>query len=268
MKEVLFETLTVDPQGVVIERSNRSIQVYEIDLGGVALEMAALPGGFYQMGSTSASGYEDERPLHLAHITPFYLGRSLVTQAQWLAVMGKLPPVRFRGPQRPIEQIRWQDAAEFCKRLARKTGLPIRLPSEAEWEYACRAGTITPFSCGATITTDLANFVGEGYRFAQEPPGIYRHGSTDAGSFPPNGFGLYDMHGNVWEWCADTWHADYTGGPASQSARVGSDLEYRVARGGSWHEPPQHCRSATRLRVRAAEREEFVGMRAAMDPVP
>lgn len=179
--------------------------------------------------------------------------------------MGKLPPVRFRGPNRPIEQIRWRDAEDFCKKLSKNSGLSLRLPSESEWEYACRGRTITPFSCGPTLTTDLANFVGEGYRFAQEPPGIYRHGTTDVGSFPPNAYGLYDMHGNLWEWCADVWHPDYVGGPTTHNAWQGTETEYRVARGGSWHEPPHHCRSATRLRVRALDREEFIGMRVAMD---
>jgi formylglycine-generating enzyme required for sulfatase activity len=266
MKKVNFTYPTLDPQGQVNASTEGTAEVYEIDLGGVALEMAAIPGGYYQMGSARSSGYPDEHPLHLVNIAPFYLGRTLVRQDQWQAVMGKLPPVRFRGPNRPIEQIRWRDAEEFCRRLTRKTGLIIRLPNESEWEYACRAGTVAPFSCGATITTEFANYVGEGYQFAQEPPGIYRHGTTDVGSFPPNGFGLWDMHGNLWEWCADTWHEDYTGAPATQAAWVGSDTDWRVARGGSWHEPPQHCRSATRLRVLAGEREEFIGMRAAMNP--
>lgn len=264
--EIHFVTPLLDRKGQVRTRVAGSAQVLSISLGpGLTLEMAAIPGGIYQMGSAGPGSFEDERPLHLASIRPFYLGCTTVTQEQWLAVMGRLPAVRFKGSRRPIEQISWADARKFCQRLGNKSGVPIRLPSEAEWEYACRANTATPFSFGETLTTDVANFVGEGYRFAEEPPGIYRHGTSEVGSFPPNAFGLFEMHGNVWEWCADAWHDDYTGGPSTSSPWGGKEAEFRVARGGSWHEPPQHCRSATRLRVNAIEKDEFTGFRVAMD---
>jgi formylglycine-generating enzyme required for sulfatase activity len=156
---------------------------------------------------------------------------------------------------------------EFCTVLAARTGRPYRLPSEAEWEYACRAGSTTPFHFGPTLTTDLANYVGE-HTFGSEPPGVYRHGSTDAGSFPPNEFGLHDMHGNVWEWCADMWSEDYNSAPADGSPRVRRaerGIRRRVLRGGSWHETPGNCRSAVRLGLDASEGEDFVGFRVALD---
>lgn len=138
------------------------------------------------------------------------------------------------------------------------------MPAEAEWEYACRAGTRTPFYFGETITTELANFVGE-HHYQSESKGIYRHESTDAGSFPPNASGLHDMHGNVWEWCADDWHDDYSGSPIDGKAWIGGkSTADKVMRGGSWHEPPENCRSAARLKMNEKEAEDFFGFRVAL----
>jgi formylglycine-generating enzyme required for sulfatase activity len=262
--DVEFETPTVDAQGQIIRRQAcRATQFTEELDGGVTLEMVAVPGGMFSMGSPPHGGYEDERPQHPVSIRPFFLGRFLVTQRQWLEVMHNKLPCRFPNPDRPLERVSWKDARQFCKRLERLTGRPYRLPSEAEWEYACRAHTATPFHFGATITTDLANYVGE-HLFAGEPKGIYRHGTTPPGSFPPNAFGLYDMHGNLWEWCADAWHEDYTGAPLDGSAWEAREAAHRVVRGGSWHETPNHCRSAVRLKFDPAEREDFIGFRVAL----
>jgi len=225
--------------------------------------MVALPGGIFQMGSPSHAGYEDERPQHPVSIAPFLMGKYEVTQEQWLAVMGKSLDFRCVGPRLPVDRVSWKAAREFCERLAKKTRRAYRLPSEAEWEFACRAHTNTPFYFGPTITTDLVNYVGE-HLFALEPKGIYRHCSTEGGSFPPNEFGLYDMHGNLWEWCADTWHDDYVGAPVDGSAWEGRSARFRVLRGGSWHEIPGHCRSAVRLKFDAADGEDFVGFRVAL----
>jgi len=150
------------------------------------------------------------------------MGKYLITQAQWRVVTAlpkverglKSDPSRFKGGHLTVECINWYEAVEFCARLARKTGRDYRLPSEAEWEYACRAGTTTPFHFGETITTDLANYRGtdnEQYKwsgfYGRGSKGIYRNKTTDVGSFGvANAFGLYDMHGNVWEWCQDIWH--------------------------------------------------------------
>jgi formylglycine-generating enzyme required for sulfatase activity len=143
--------------------------------------------------------------------------------------------------------VSWQDAAAFCKKLSQQTGRTYRLPSEAEWEYACRAGITTPFHFGATITTDLANYICNSY--GNGPKGVYRRQTTDVGSFPPNVFGLHDMHGNVWEWCADHWHDNYDGAPTDGTAWLSSDeSESRLLRGGSWSSLPWNCRSAHRFR--------------------
>ena len=271
MQEIEFETVTVNDQGEVVQRVPGRVQVHSEPLaGGVSLEMAYIPGGVFLMGSTAQYGYEDERPQHLVSVAPFWLGRALVTQEQWSAVTGKSPACRFSGPKLPVDRISRSDAQAFCRRLAKISRRDYRLPSEAEWEYACRAHTNTPFSYGLTLTTDLANYVGE-HRFAGEPKGIYRHVPTEAGTFPPNAFGLCDMHGNLWEWCADDWHDHYLGGPVDGSAWQERDVPGRatdplpgVVRGGSWHETPNNCRSAVRLRFDPRDREDFLGFRVAL----
>ncbi|MFH1086904.1 MAG: formylglycine-generating enzyme family protein, partial [Chloroflexota bacterium] len=172
------------------------------------------------------------------------------------------------GAQRPADRISWRDAQAFCARLAALTGRAYRLPSEAEWEYACRAGTTTPFCYGPTITTDLANYEGD-YTYRTEPQGVYRHATTDVGSFPPNAWGLADMHGNVWEWCADAWHPNYDGAPTdgqpwTEARAAGRQTAYRVLRGGCWHDPPGLCRSAARLRALPGQGEDYYGFRVAL----
>lgn len=262
---ISYEFLTLDRTGEVIARGQGSARRLTEDLGGgVNLEMLWIPGGIFQMGSPRHLGYPDEHPLHPVIVPDFWLGRCLVTQAQWAALGCRERPFRGKGLQRPVEQVNWNDAREFCRRLSKRSGRAYRLPSEAEWEYACRAGTGTPFSCGETLTAELANYVGE-HTFAGEPKGVYRHGTTDVGSFPPNPFGLSDMHGNLWEWCADTWCEDYSGASTGPAAREQKGSLERVARGGSWHETPNHCRSAVRLRYPAAEHEDYIGFRVALD---
>jgi formylglycine-generating enzyme required for sulfatase activity len=262
-REFEFEVLTVGQQGEVIARRTCRARQYAEDLGnGVALEMVAVPGGMFMMGSPERRGYEDEHPPHNVMVAPFFMGKYPVTQAQWQAVMGQLPPCRCQGAGLPVDRVAWHDARRFCKRLSEKVGRIYRLPSEAEWEYACRAGTHTPFYFGATITTDLVNYVGE-HIYLSEPKGVYRHKSTEVGSFPPNAFGLYDMHGNIWEWCADAWHDTYLGAPSDGKAWESRDAAQRVLRGGSWHEPPDNCRSAVRLKADPADKEDLFGFRVA-----
>jgi formylglycine-generating enzyme required for sulfatase activity len=161
-------------------------------------------------------------------------------------------PAYFKGEHRPVEQVCWDDAQEFCKRLSQRTGRSYRLPSEAEWEYACRGGTTTPFHFGPTITPELVN-----YPYGSAEKGKYRAETTPVGSFPANGFGLYDMHGNVLEWCEDVWHDNYKGAPTDGSAWViGGDKtsNTRPQRGGSWLNGSGVCRSASRDRWYAESR--------------
>jgi formylglycine-generating enzyme required for sulfatase activity len=199
-----------------------------------------------------------ERPQHEVHLQPFYLGRYPITQAQWRIVAGyervtrelNPDPSYFKGNNRPVENVSWEDTEEFCQRLAAKIGKDYCLPSEAQWEYACRAATTTPFHFGKIITTDLANYYGN-YSYNDSPKGKFRQQTTEVGSFPANAWGLCDMHGNVWEWCADDWQEDYTGAPSDGSAwlktaKNDQNKSNKLLRGGSWYFLPGLCRSATR----------------------
>lgn len=274
-QEFEFEVVYVDERGDVVERQTHRAHQFTEDLGnGIALELVLVPGGTFWMGSRPGQGYDDELPQHVVRVAPFLLGKYPVTQKQWEAVMKWKPPFRGKGAQHPADRVSWYAARDFCKRLSMRpqgssetlevSRRTYRLPSEAEWEYACRAGSTTSFHCGETITTDLANYVGE-HTYLAEPKGVYRHGTTEVGQFPPNAFGLYDMHGNLWEWCADAWHTDYTGAPTDGSAWERGEPSHRVLRGGSWHDPPNLCRCATRLRLASAEGEDYVGFRVAID---
>lgn len=261
-----FEVATIELKKteLIINRRNEQAQYFIEDLGNdITLEMVAIPGGTFLMGSPETEeGYGDsESPQHQVSIKPFFMGKYAVTQAQWQAVAA-LPqvnteldpdPSSFKGANRPVEQVSWHDAVEFCARLSQQTGRPYRLPSEAEWEYACRANTITPFHFGETITTDLANYRGTDEKqlkwsgsYGQSPKGIYRQETTPVGSFGvANNFGLYDMHGNVLEWCADGWHSNYEGAPRDGSVWTSeNDNDYRLVRGGSWNSNPVRCRAA------------------------
>lgn len=260
-----FEYDTLDQAGKVTERYQGEGQKFiELIRGNLPLEMIALPGGTFQMGAVHGQGFEDETPRHLVSLAPFLIARTPVTQAQWQAVMGKPAKGRFDGADLPVENISWGDAQTFCKRLSRLTGRAYHLPSEAQWEYACRAGTSTPFYTGDTITTDYANYCGE-HTFRDEAKGLYRHKTTPASLLPPNPYGLLDMLGNVWEFCADGWHPDYSGAPFDGSSWVwGAEKGFRVTRGGSWHEPPSNCRCATRLRVSEKEHDDYYGFRVAL----
>jgi formylglycine-generating enzyme required for sulfatase activity len=216
--------------------------------------MVAIPPGQFKMGSPDGQGRDDERPQHLVTVSAFFMGKYPITQAQWKAVASlpkierdlSLNPSKFSGNNRPVEKVSWYDAVEFCQRLSKATGRDYRLPSEAQWEYACRGGTTTPFYFGETITPDLANYDGN-YIYAQGPKGIYRQETSPVGKFPPNAFGLYDMHGNVWEWCADAWHNNYYGAPRDGSVWIKNGDDNRsLLRGGSWFFNPNCCRSAYR----------------------
>jgi formylglycine-generating enzyme required for sulfatase activity len=187
------------------------------------------------------------------------MGKYVITQAQWQAALLAADSnllLDHSVPNRPIENVFWTDAVEFCQWLSQRTGRAYQLPSGAQWEYACRAGTATPFYFGETITPALANYNGN-YAYGQGPRGQYRQETTEVGSFPPNLFGLYDMHGNVWEWCLDDWHNLH---PDSDSGRRLSGQK-KSLRGGSWSYLPTNCRSAYRLNYPFHNRIDDIGFR-------
>ncbi len=180
-----FETVTVNVRGEIVKREPRQAEMFVEDLGeDIKLEMVSISGGSFLMGSPEGEGSDYERPQHWVNVPPFFMGKYPVTKIQYKAIMGDNRSV-FRGANRRAQWISWNDATEFCRQLSQKTGRQYRLPSEAEWEYACRAGTTTPFYFGESITTDLANYSGKhAYRFG--PKGIRRGETIDVGSFPPN----------------------------------------------------------------------------------
>ncbi len=240
-----------------IERQRRTTKYYSEDLGnGIKLDMVLIPEGDFLMGATEneLDSPDREKPQHQVTVSTFFMGRYPVTQEQWREVTAlpqveqalKANPSRFKGDKRPVEQVSWYEAKEFCARLSKYTKRNYGLPNEAEWEYACRAGTTTPFHFGETITTDLANYRGTG-SYGEGPKGEYRQETTSVGIFSPNNFGLCDMHGNVWEWCEDHWHDNYHKAPHDGSSWTSDgDSSLRVLRGGSWNYNPWYCRSATR----------------------
>ena len=252
---------------LITRLQQREAQYYSENLGeDINLDMMLIPSGSFQMGTPDQEierlckeydrdYFQRESPQHTVNISAFFMGRYPITQAQWRAIAAtakididlETNPSRFKGDELPVESVKWYKATEFCKRLSRETKREYRLPSEAEWEYACRAGTTTPFYFGETITGELANY-DAGYTYADEPKGEYREETTPVGQFPPNAFGLYDMHGNVWEWCADTWHDNYDRAPRDGSVWIkNGDDNCSPLRGGSWYFNPNYCRSAFRL---------------------
>jgi formylglycine-generating enzyme required for sulfatase activity len=217
----------------------------------VNLEMVPMPGGSFLMGSPGEEPgrLEHEGPQHLVRLEPLSLARTPITQAQWRIVAGWRPPEgdppwerelnpdpsAFRGDHRPVANVSWFDAQEFCRRLRWRTGKNYALPSESQWEYACRAGTITPYAFGESLSQRQAN--------------VCRSETTEVAMFPANGWGLADMHGNVWEWCADHWHENYVGAPVDGGAWLtpnADESEARLLRGGSWLSLPDASRSACR----------------------
>ena len=243
----------------------------------VALELVQIPAGEFLTGSPEdeLDRAEAESPQHLVKVPGFWMGQYPVTQAEWRAVAGfpkvnrdlKPNPSHFKGSRHPVEQVSWDDAVEFCDRLSQRTGRAYRLPSEAEWEYACRAGTTTPFHCGETIDAEVANYDGN-YVYGRGKKGEYRQTTTPVDQFGvANPFGLCDMHGNVWEWCLDHWHDSYEGAPKDGSAWLSeNERASRVRRGGSWSINPRYCRSAYRFHLTPGYRNDLIGFRVVVAP--
>ena len=270
-----FEVASLVPAKVgweVYRELQSSYQFVETLGKEASLEMVAIPAGTFMMGSPESEPERSgsEGPQHEVSITTFLMGRYPITQAQWRFVAGleqvertlEADPSRFKGDDRPVERVSWHEAVEFCDRISRHTGNDYRLPSEAQWEYACRAGTQSPFYFGDTISSELANYRGTTV-YNGGPQGEYREETTSVDYFnAANAFGLSDMHGNVWEWCADHWHRNYEGAPIDGSAWI-TENEYVqcVLRGGSWGFNPRNCRSANRYHNRPDYRNDRIGFR-------
>jgi formylglycine-generating enzyme required for sulfatase activity len=271
------------PHTLTLHRYQRTNKRYTEDLGeGLPLPLMLIPAGEFWMGQMEAETAElkqqvsegdyqrfhaRELPRHRVTVPSFFMGKYPVTQAQYAAVMGNNPAEkhdaeRFVAPEKPVVEVSWHDAQTFCQRLAERSGKDYRLPSEVEWEYACRAETETPFHFGPTISPELANYDGT-RAYGVGPTGEYRRQTTPVGSFPANRWGLCDMHGNVWEWCEDDFHESYEGAPADGRAWVEPDRSTtrRVLRGGSWLSNPRSCRSAYRSNVNADDRSTLIGFR-------
>ncbi|MFN9643618.1 MAG: formylglycine-generating enzyme family protein [Cyanobacteriota bacterium] len=287
------------------QRLTRSSEGVAATPSSLDLELVEIPAGRFLMGSPpSEEGHsENEGPQHEVTLENFFLGRTPITQAQWREVAQWQPgpnqepwameldpdPVakvseaqRFLGDQRPVVNVSWHEAKEFCRRLRRRTGKHYTLPSEARWEYACRAGTTTPFHAGETLNEELANYDAS-RTYGRGRKGLYRRETTEVERFPANAWGLHDMHGNVWEWCADHWHGSYDlgqrkapvdGSPWLDAAEPGSEGEKgqqgderrRVLRGGSWVYNPVHCRSAFRSNNHPAYAGYYLGFRVCCLP--
>jgi formylglycine-generating enzyme required for sulfatase activity len=259
----------------------------------IGMKLTLIPAGEFAMGSpeTEQGQYDYSRPrsgykpldekLHRVRITkPFFMGTYTVTQEEYEKIMGKNPSwfssggkgsdkvVDMDTARFPVEQVSWDDAQEFCRKLSQKEGKNYRLPTEAEWEYACRAGTTTPFNFGSELNGTQANCIGNNYPYGTSSKGPYLERTTKVGSYRPNAFGLYDMHGNVWQWCEDWYGKDYYStspvddpqGPVS-GAYPGFAGVYRVGRGGHWGSLSVDCRTAARSAGEPTERVSTGGFR-------
>jgi formylglycine-generating enzyme required for sulfatase activity len=248
---------------------------------GVALTMVAIPPGRFVMGSPphEAERRDNEGPQHLVELEGFWMGQTPISQAQWQQVTG-WKPSKIQGDwtdrdQRPVENVSWEESMAFCAKLGERTGRHYSLPSEAQWEYACRAGTTTPFHCGATLISELANFNATS-TYGAAPKGVVRRETSQLDQFPANRWGLLDLHGNVWEWCLDEWHSSYDGAPKDGRAWLEKQgLSRRepngrrgakLLRSGSWYDSPRGCRSAYRYNSLPDSRSHYIGFRVCCLP--
>jgi formylglycine-generating enzyme required for sulfatase activity/predicted Ser/Thr protein kinase len=238
----------------------------------IELDMIDIPGGDFFMGSSEPGSLERESPQHLVTIEPFQIGKFPITQEQYVAVIGHNPAyfhgdsfARTGGDRLPIENVSWYDAMTFCTQISELLGQIYRLPTEAEWEYACRARTQTPFSFGTALYPNLVNYDSsiKGNKFSAS---LIRRSTSFVDIFPANPFGLHDLHGNVWEWCADYQHDDYVGAPSDGSAWCeDGDPSHFILRGGAWGCSPQVCRSTARHWAPATYHSNKIGFRIVCD---
>lgn len=266
-----FQTLRVDARGKIIQRRQGIATTFIETLGdGVHLTMVKIPGGKFVMGAppSEQEAKNNEYPQREITVPEFWMGQCAITQGQWKALMGPkvitseaLSPTThpMKKPKQPVDHLFWTDAVAFCQRLSERTGRDYRLPSSPQWEYACRAGTTTPFHFGETLTPALANYNGN-YSYRQGPKGVFRAQTTEVGSFCPNDFGLYDMHGNVWEWCLDGWQGFEPNSATEVNLRKLAGQK-KALRGGSWFYLPTSCRSAFQLTYPFHNRTDDTGFR-------
>ena len=238
----------------------------------LGMELVLIPAGSFDMGSApDPNRNPNESPVHTVTLEAFHLGIHEVTVEQYsrfLDATGRAEPVnsvnppnmpwalQIENPNRPVVNVSWEDATAFCEWLTQTEGQgTYTLPTEAQWEYACRAGTTTDYSVGDTLTPEHANYL------------VSNHGGpVDVGSYAPNPWGLFDMHGNVWEWCQDSWHDGYDGAPTDGSAWLDPSGDRRVVRGGSWGDYFDSCRSTSRLDLPASDRAALSGFRVSRTP--
>jgi formylglycine-generating enzyme required for sulfatase activity len=283
-----FETVKVDPEGNIIKRETKQGTQFAVDLGDdVFWDMVKIPGGTFIMGSpeTEARRRDNEAQQEVT-VNDFYIGKYEVTQEQWQAIMGNNPSYHDKGGKYPVEKVSWDDCQEFCEKISQKTGVSFTLPTEAQWEYACRSPltplnkgeNYPPFYYGETLSTDIANYNGK-YVYGKGKKGIDRGKTTEVGSFPANGFGLYDMHGNVWEWCQDDYQKKYQANNNNFQQAVNKvnanvvmlvsassnpiilnaqNSQFKSLRGGSWGLIPDDCRSAYRFNYLSREYRSYV----------
>lgn len=273
-REFEFKTLSLDETGAVITPLRKRAESFAEEIAaGITLEMVKVPAGEFRTGSPEPEMSlpwdfrRHEHPQRPVNVKGFCLAKHPITGGQWEAV-AQLPivnrdlpefPSGFEDSSQPVVRITWFEAMEFCARLSKKTGREYRLPSEAEWEFACRAGTASPFAFGETITPEVANFQAE-----RNDRQTTKGQPVSTGDLRvANGFGLFGMHGGVWEWCEDAWHDNYYGdAPNDGSAWLtGGDEAYRVVRGGGWDDPPDRCRAAFRKRLAPDIENDDVGLR-------
>lgn len=234
-RPIEFASPRLDAKGAIAELILCEGELVTLVVRDAIFEFIRIPEGSFAMGShaSEVGSRENERPVHDVQMSAFAMGRTPVTQAQWTSITGQMPRCspKNRDPLLPVVNVWLDEAIQFCRQLSSLASLAIGLPSEAEWEYACRAGTSTPFNLGACLSSSVASF--------NSDPSADKCRLVIPGSFAsPNRFGLHDMHGNVWEWCADTWHENYEGSPHDGRPWVmGGDAGYCVQRGGSWRSP-------------------------------
>lgn len=267
-----FNFVTVDVLGKTINAEKGQAKYLRENLGeSINLDMVFISSGTFVMGSNNTKK-SNESPPHEVIVNSFFLGKHPITQSQWRAV-ALLPkvdckltpePSYFKGDSRPVESISCYEANEFCQRLSKYSSREYRLPTEAEWEYACRAGTSTLFNCGEVLTPELANYAGS-QSYEKSEKENYIDQPTNVMNFSPNAFGLYDMHGNIREWCSDYWHDNYQGAPLDGSAwLIGGNSLFRVLRGGCYLSRIEDCHSANRYKDLTGNKTYLTGFRVAL----